>query len=99
MTGAPRHPGVYIEEIQVARTINGVATSITAFIGRARWGPLNRATRMQSYADFARRFGGLWRQSTMSYAVQQFFLHGGEDASIVRAEHRLRNILTILCET
>ena len=68
----------------MARTINGVATSITAFIGRARWGPLNRATRIQSYADFARRFGGLWRQSTMSYAVQHFFLHGGEDAIIVR---------------
>jgi phage tail sheath protein FI len=32
----PTYPGVYIEEIPSGvRTITGVATSITAFIGRA----------------------------------------------------------------
>ncbi len=34
------HPGVYIEEVPKShRNIIGVATSIAAFIGRARIGP------------------------------------------------------------
>ncbi len=40
------YPGVYIEEIPSGvRTITGVATSITAFIGRAVRGPTERASR------------------------------------------------------
>lgn len=85
MTVTPTYPGVYVEEIPSGvRTIVGVATSITAFIGRARRGPVDHATRIQSFADFDRVFGGLWRESPMSYAVQHFFLHGGRDAIIVR---------------
>ncbi len=81
----PTFPGVYIEEIPSGvRTITGVATSITAFIGRALRGDVNRPVRIQSFADFQRVFGGLWTDSTMSYAVQQFFLHGGTDAIVVR---------------
>ena len=85
MTVAPTYPGVYVEEIPSGvRTIAGVSTSVCAFIGRARQGPVNEATRIQSFADYDRQFGGLWRESTMSYAVQHFFAHGGKDAIIVR---------------
>lgn len=88
MPVAPTYPGVYIEEIPSGvRTIVGVATSITAFIGRALRGEVNEPVRIQSFADFERRFGGLWVESTMSYAVQQYFLNGGTDAIIVRV-HR-----------
>jgi uncharacterized protein len=81
----PTYPGVYIEEVpSEVRTITGVATSIAAFIGRARRGPVDDPVRVQSHADFARHFGGLWRESMMSYAVQHFFLNGGKDALIVR---------------
>ena len=79
------YPGVYIEEVPSGvRTITGVATSITAFVGYARRGPVNEPTIVQSFADFSRLFGGLWPKSTMSYAVQQYFLNGGRDALIVR---------------
>jgi phage tail sheath protein FI len=79
------YPGVYIEELPSGvRTITGVATSITAFIGRALRGPTNDPVRVQSFAEYERNFGGLWRNSTMSYAVQQFFQNGGTDALIVR---------------
>jgi len=82
------YPGVYIEEVPSGvRTITGVATSITAFIGRARRGPANEPTRIQSFADFQRAFGDLWIESTMSYAVQHYFLNGGTDAIIVRIVH------------
>lgn len=79
------YPGVYIEEIPSGvRTITGVATSITAFIGAAQRGPLDVPTRVQSFAEFERSFGGLWRDSPLTYAVNQFFQNGGSDALIVR---------------
>jgi phage tail sheath protein FI len=85
MPAALTYPGVYIEEIPSGvRTIVGVATSITAFVGRAVRGPVNDPVRIQSFSDYVRVFGGLAEMSTMSYAVQQFFLNGGTDALIVR---------------
>ena len=88
MAITPTFPGVYIEEIPSGvRTIVGVATSITGFIGRALRGPVNDPVRIQSFADFERAFGGLSLESTMSYAVQQYFLNGGTDAIIVRVVH------------
>ncbi|BAY24862.1 hypothetical protein NIES2100_46600 [Calothrix sp. NIES-2100] len=81
----PTYPGVYIEEIPSGvRTIVGVATSITAFIGTAFKGPVNEPVRIQNFGDFERQFGGLSIDSTMSYAIQQFFLNGGSDALVVR---------------
>jgi len=82
---APTYPGVYIEEIPSGvRTITGVATSIAAFIGRARQGPVNEPIRVNSFADFQRLFGGLWVESTLSYAVRDFYRNGGSQALIVR---------------
>jgi phage tail sheath protein FI len=79
------YPGVYIEEVASGvRTITGVATSVTAFVGRAARGPVNLPIRVQSFAEFERNFGGLSRTSTLGYAVQHFFLHGGSEALIVR---------------
>jgi phage tail sheath protein FI len=79
------YPGVYIEEIPSGvRTITGVATSITAFVGRALSGPVNEAVTINSYGDFERIFGGLWLASSMSYAVRDFYLNGGSQAVIVR---------------
>jgi phage tail sheath protein FI len=79
------YPGVYINEIPSGvHTITGAATSITAFIGRAARGPVNEATLINSYADYGRIFGGLSLISSMSYAVRDFFLNGGNQAIIVR---------------
>ena len=88
MPVTPTYPGVYIEEIPSGvRTIVGVATSITAFIGRALRGPVNTPARIQSLAEYERIFGGLWVVSTLGYSVQHFFLNGGTDALIVRVLH------------
>ncbi|HEX9511226.1 MAG TPA: phage tail sheath C-terminal domain-containing protein [Puia sp.] len=81
----PTYPGVYITEIPSGvRTITGVATSITAFIGRALSGPVDDPVLINSFADYERIFGGLWTLSTMSYAVRDFYLNGGSTAVIVR---------------
>lgn len=79
------YPGVYIEEIPSGvRTITGVATSITAFIGRALRGPTDEPVVINNYGDFERIFGGLWLESTLGYAVRDFYLNGGSQALIVR---------------
>jgi phage tail sheath protein FI len=81
-------PGVYITEIPSgSRTITGVATSITAFIGSALRGPVNEPVAISSEADFERTFGGLWRSSGLGYAVTDFYLNGGSDALVVRIAH------------
>ena len=54
------YPGVYVEEIPSGvHAITGVPTSVTAFVGRARRGPVNSATVVNSFSDFGRVFGGL----------------------------------------
>src|SRR5689334_10323762 len=84
----PTYPGVYIEELKsTVHTIMGVATSITGFVGRAPRGPADKPVRVQSFAEYARVFGDLSPDSTMSFAVNQYFLNGGTDAIIVRVVH------------
>jgi uncharacterized protein len=79
------YPGVYIEEVPSGvRTITGVATSITAFLGVAPRGAVNDPVMVLSYGEYERAFGGLSADSSMSYAVQQYFANGGSTALIVR---------------
>jgi uncharacterized protein len=85
MPVTPTYPGVYIEEIASGvRTITGVATSITAFLGRTLRGPVNEPVQINSFADFERAFGGLAIGFPLSYAVRDFYLNGGSQAIIVR---------------
>jgi len=60
MPVAVSYPGVYIEEIPSGvRTITGVATSITAFLGRTVRGPINEPVTINSCAvdhDFVNLF-------------------------------------------
>src|SRR5436190_35519 len=85
MPVALSYPGVYVEEIPSGvRTITGVATSITAFIGRAARGPTEDPITINSFGDFSRIFGGLGIHYPMSYAVRDFYLNGGSQAIIVR---------------
>jgi phage tail sheath protein FI len=90
------YPGVYIQEIPSGvRTITGVATSITAFLGRAVAGPTDEPVPINSFGDYERRFGGLAVDSTMSYAVRDFYLNGGSQAIVVRVTHDDAEVATI----
>ena len=58
MPVSPTYPGVYVQEVPSGvRTIVGVATSITLFIGRTKFGPMNDPVRLTTYSDFVRAFG------------------------------------------
>jgi phage tail sheath protein FI len=84
MPTAVSYPGVYVEERSSGvRTIAGVATSITAFLGTARRGP-ETPTMVTSFGEFDRIFGGLDPRMPLGYAVRDFFTNGGSLAVIVR---------------
>ena len=70
--------------VGVVHTIQGVATSTTAFVGRTRTGPVRMPNTIGSFAEFERVYGGLWSESPMSFAVRQYFDNGGSTAVIVR---------------
>ncbi|NJP82941.1 phage tail sheath family protein, partial [Streptomyces sp. AA8] len=79
------YPGVYIDEVKSSvRTITGVPTSIAAFVGWAPRGPVDGPVHITSWADYEMQFGGLHKDSPMSYAVEQFYRNGGAEAEIVR---------------
>src|SRR5215469_5853050 len=70
-------PGVYIEEIERGpRPIEGVPTSIAAFLGETERGPI-KPRMVTSYKDYVRWFGGVYaRDKFLTYAVNGFFDNG-----------------------
>ncbi|PYJ09547.1 MAG: phage tail sheath family protein [Verrucomicrobia bacterium] len=79
------YPGVYVEEqFPAGHTIPGVPTSVTAFIGPTRKGPLNRPFEVGSFSQFEQRFGVLSDALETGHAVRQYFLNGGREAWVVR---------------
>src|SRR5215213_9372310 len=91
-TPTNKAPGVYIEEITTAGPIAGAATSIAAFVGAARRGPINRPVRLANWNEFVAAFGegddlGPYLPTTqlqVTPAVAGFFENGGADCWFVR---------------
>jgi phage tail sheath protein FI len=79
------YPGVYIEELPSGvRTIVGVSTSVTAFVGAARMGPAE-PVRIRNVADYVRTFGPPWDAARpMGHSVGHFVANGGGEAIVVR---------------
>ena len=89
------HPGVYVREIPSGvRTIEGVPTSTTIFVGETERGPLT-VTRINGRSEYERLFGGYRRRRAavadpgserllMPYALDGFFSNGGTSAYILR---------------
>jgi len=80
------HPGVYVEEIPSgSKPIEGVATSIAAFVGKATKGSVGEAELVQSFDDYNNIYGDIASESdAMGLAVQSFYLNGGKSAYICR---------------
>ncbi|MGI5400305.1 phage tail sheath family protein [Streptomyces sp. CA-135486] len=81
------YPGVYIEEYAPAAPIEGVSTSVAAFIGIAEKGPSSIPTLVTSLDTFTETFGGPVGGATPYYlplAVAGFFRNGGTTAYVTR---------------
>ncbi len=80
------HPGVYIEEIASgAKPIEGVSTSVAAFVGKAVRGQSGKANLIGKFADYVQDYGKIASENdAMGLAVQAFYLNGGGAAYICR---------------
>ena len=67
-----------------AAAIELAPVGVVAFVGRCQKGPVNEPVAIGSFAEFQQHFGGLWDQSTLPHALEQFFEHGGTQAVVVR---------------
>jgi len=79
-------PGVYVEETSFrAKSIEGVSTSTTAFVGPTRKGPTSgAAVLITSFGDFERIYGGFGNlqfaaevPNYIAHAVRNYFDNGG----------------------
>jgi phage tail sheath protein FI len=84
-------PGVYVEETSFrSKSIEGVGTSTTAFVGPTLKGPANVTPDLiTSFADFERLYGGLadlapGRPNYLAHAVKVFFDNGGSRLYVSR---------------
>jgi phage tail sheath protein FI len=86
-------PGVYVEEIPSAnKPIEGVSTSIAAFVGLAPGGPVNTPMRISNWTQFAKIFGDpnepdngpFMEGAYLAHSVYGFFQNGGGLCWVVR---------------
>src|ERR1700749_67546 len=86
-------PGVYVEEVPSAnKPIEGVSTSIAAFVGLAPGGPINTPMRISNWTQFVKIFGDpnepdngpFMEGAYLAHSVYGFFQNGGAPGWIVR---------------
>src|SRR3954453_7067543 len=86
-------PGVYVEEVpSTSKPIEGVGTSIAAFVGLAPGGPVNTPMRISNWTQFAKLFGDpnepdngpFMDGAYLAHSVYGFFENGGTLCWVVR---------------
>ncbi|GAA2223994.1 phage tail sheath family protein [Streptomyces amakusaensis] len=78
-------PGVYVEEVESgSRPIEGVGTSIAAFVGFAQKGPFDEPTLITNWSQFVSRFGDFMEGAYLAASVYGFFANGGGTCYVVR---------------
>lgn len=78
-------PGVYVEEVEGgSRPIEGVGTSVAAFVGLAEDGPLNEPILVTNWSQYTQAFGEFMEGSYLAHAVYGYFLNGGGACYVVR---------------
>src|SRR5215203_1905876 len=86
-------PGVYVEEVpSSSKPIEGVGTSIAAFVGLAPGGPVNTPMRISNWTQFAKLFGDptepdngpFMEGAYLAHSVYGFFQNGGGLCWVVR---------------
>src|SRR5918998_6362700 len=86
-------PGVYVEEVPSAnKPIEGVSTSIAAFVGLAPGGPVNTPMRISNWTQFVKIYGDpnepdngpFMEGAYLAHSVYGFFQNGGGLCWVVR---------------
>ncbi|WP_055604138.1 phage tail sheath subtilisin-like domain-containing protein [Streptomyces aureus] len=78
-------PGVYVEEVASgSRPIEGLGTSVAAFVGLAPAGPLNEPVLVTNWSQYVASFGDFTDGYYLAHSVYGFFNNGGTAAYVVR---------------
>ncbi|HUQ61683.1 phage tail sheath family protein [Lentzea sp.] len=78
-------PGVYVEEVEAgARPIEGVGTSVAAFVGFAAKGDYNTPVLVSNWSQYTEKFGDFAEGCYLPLAVYGYFLNGGTNCYVVR---------------
>src|SRR5690242_9333164 len=89
-------PGVYVEEVPSAsKPIEGVSTSVAAFVGLAPGGPVNTPMRISNWSQFVRLYtdtsseesvknGPFMPGAYLAHSLYGFFANGGTTCWVVR---------------
>src|SRR3954469_11793654 len=79
-------PGLYVEEVpSTSKPIEGVSTSVAAFVGLAPGGPVNTPMRVSNWTQFAKIYGDpaepengpFMEGAYLAHSVYGFFQNGG----------------------
>ncbi|TYK51326.1 phage tail sheath family protein [Actinomadura decatromicini] len=85
-------PGVYVEEVASgSRPIEGVGTSVAAFVGFAPEGPLNEPVLVTNWSQYVASFGDFADGCYLAHAVYGFFNNGGATCYVIRVGGTARN--------
>jgi uncharacterized protein len=86
-------PGVYVEEIPAqSKPIEGVGTSIAAFVGLAPGGPINTPMRISNWTQFSKIYGDATNPDNgpfmegayLAHSLYGYFANGGTTCWVVR---------------
>jgi len=71
-------PGVYVEEIPAtSKPIEGVGTSVAAFVGLAPGGPVNQPMQIANWTQFANIFGDAREPENGPFLAGAYLAHAG----------------------
>ena len=79
-----RAPGIYTEESKQRVGVNPAGASLSAFIGQARRGRVDRPVLCASWADFVTYFGGFSNSVDLGVHAWEFFSNSGAAARFLR---------------
>ena len=79
-------PGVTVSEIDLTTIVPSVSTSIGAFAGHFRWGPINEIVTLSNEAQLVDRFGKPDSNNFISFFSAANFLSYANNLRIVRAD-------------
>ncbi len=79
-------PGVTISEVDLTTVIPAVATSIAAYAGNFRWGPVNEIVNLSDETQLVDRFGGPDANTFVDFFSVANFLAYSNNIRVVRAD-------------
>lgn len=78
-------PGVNFSEIDNSTSIPAVSTSVGAFVGNFRWGPVDEITLVSSEQDLLKQFAPPNSVNTVDYHIASYFLKYSSSLNVLRA--------------